>query len=329
MSRTKLLTPTEFLTRATAAIDASKTRISLVSLIVTDDHTTEDLINALARAAKRGVHVTMAGDIFTFGEFGGHLAPLKYFAEQSKATRMMVKKLTKAGVKFTWVGRYSLSPLTGRNHMKCIIADDTVFSFGGVNLDSGSMSHADFMFETVDSELAYELHEIIARTIEADKKHFSYRSRSFTYNKLSTVLVDGGLQGDSIIYRRACDIVREATHVLFVSQYCPSGKIGKLLKQTETDLYFNDPSNTNNHLNSMFIRYNMRLSGFRTRYSREAYLHAKFIIATMPGGEKVAIAGSHNFAQLGVTLGTREIALETRDKKIIAQLESFFRQSVA
>jgi cardiolipin synthase len=43
----------------------------------------------------------------------------------------------------------------------------------------------------------------------------------------------------------------------------------------------------------------------------------------MADGSKVAITGSHNFASGGVWLGTREIALETRDPHIIEQLEQF------
>jgi len=71
------------------------------------------------------------------------------------------------------------------------------------------------------------------------------------------------------------------------------------------------------------------VSGFKTRYKKEPYLHAKFIIFTMEDGSKVAITGSHNFAYTGVLFGTREIALETTDPNVIEQLESFYRQYVA
>jgi cardiolipin synthase len=64
-------------------------------------------------------------------------------------------------------------------------------------------------------------------------------------------------------------------------------------------------------------------------YTRNRYLHAKFMIFTMPDGSKVALTGSHNFVYAGVLLGTREIALETRNPKIIRQLESFFESHVA
>jgi cardiolipin synthase len=49
----------------------------------------------------------------------------------------------------------------------------------------------------------------------------------------------------------------------------------------------------------------------------------------MPDGSKVAVTGSHNFVYGGVLLGTREIALETADPKVVRQLERFFKMNVA
>ena len=93
-------------------------------------------------------------------------------------------------------------------------------------------------------------------------------------------------------------------------------------------LYFN-PWNQAKSLNALFIRVESKLTGLKTRYTRSAYIHGKFIIYTMPDGSKVAITGSHNFAQGGVWLGTREIALETRDSHVIKQLEQFLEKYIA
>jgi cardiolipin synthase len=49
----------------------------------------------------------------------------------------------------------------------------------------------------------------------------------------------------------------------------------------------------------------------------------------MEDGRRVAISGSHNFAYTGVLLGTREIAIETDDERIISQLERFIETDVA
>ncbi len=324
----KLLSPYEYVKAATRSINQAQHHVALVSLIVANDHQTDKLIEALANAAKRGVRVEVAADTFAFGEFGGHFTPTKYYKEKSKAMKDMVRYLKESGVKFTWVGRFSASPISGRNHMKCLVADDIVFSFGGVNMYEESLEFNDFMFQIHDKQLALELRDDIARIIDADRNHFAYRSHEFSYGKLSKVLIDGGLQGDSIIYRRACRIVKEAESVIYVSQYCPTNKLSRLLKNTQARLYFNSPKKTNTRINSALISFNMLISGNKTKYRYQKYLHAKFIIATMKDGSKVALTGSHNFTYIGVLFGTREIALETRDPKIIKQLETFFEKNV-
>lgn len=328
MATAKLLSTHEYVEAATRAINRAKHHVALVSLIVANDQHTDELIDALASAAKRGVRVEVAADTFAFGEFGGHLAPLKYYKEGSRAIKDMVNHLKSNGVKFTWVGRFSASPISGRNHMKCLVADDTVFSFGGVNMYDDSLGFNDFMLRIHDKQLALELRDDIARVIEADRQHFSYRSHEFSFGKQSKVLIDGGLQGDSIIYRRACQLVKNAEEVLLVSQYCPTNKLSRLLKRVPSRLYFNSPKKTNNRLNGALIAFNMFISGNKTRYRRKKYLHAKFIIATMKDGSKIALTGSHNFTYIGVLFGTREIALETRDPKIIKQIETFFEKNI-
>lgn len=328
MNVPKLLLPDEYLRAATKRINNAKDHIALVSMIVADDQQTDELIDALVAAAQRGVRVEVAADTFTFGEFGGHLKPLKYYSEQSRHAKKMSKELTAAGAKFTWVGRFSAVPFSGRNHMKCLAVDDTVYSFGGVNMDSASIRNTDYMFEINDPQLALELRDDIARIVEADGKNFAYRSHEFSFGKMSKVLIDGGLQTDSIIYRRACKLAREADEILFVSQYCPTGKLSRLMKKKNSRLYFNSPKRANNGFNAALIRLNMFLSSNQSYYSRNPYLHAKFIIFTMKNGHKIALTGSHNFAYISVLFGTREIALETENPKIIKQLESFFERHV-
>jgi cardiolipin synthase len=143
-----------------------------------------------------------------------------------------------------------------------------------------------------------------------------------------TFYIDSGAKRESIIYDRACELAKSAEHILFVSQYAPSGRLAKQLKQTDTTLYFNAPDNASS-LNGLLIRWDMLREGLKTNYTHKKYLHAKFMIFTMPDGKKIALTGSHNFSHAGVVFGTREVALETTDKKIIRQLESFFEAHIS
>lgn len=328
MSSPKLLLPLEYVETATDHINRAKNHVSFLCMMVTDDTATDELIDALAAAAKRGVDVQVAADTFTYGELGGHFIPLKYYTKKTRTVTKMSRELIQAGVRFTWLGRFSTLPFTGRTHSKCLVIDDTVYSFGGVNLYDESLGYTDYMFEYKDPLLALELRDEITRLVKADGSNFAYRSHEFSIGKLGKVLIDGGFQGDSIIYRRALQLTREAKEVLFVSQYCPAGRLNRALKATNSKLYFNKPTNAT-FWNKIIIRTNMAFSGQKTHYKKKKYLHAKFMIFTMKNGDKVAITGSHNFVPGGVIFGTRELALETTDKRIIRQLETFFKDNIA
>lgn len=328
MSSPKLLITADYIVDAIKAISIAKQRVLFMSLMFTDDDVTDDFVDALEAAAERGVSVQIAADVFTYGELGGHFLPFKFFTKNSRATTTTVRELTKKGITFNWLGRFSVTPVSGRTHIKCLIVDDDVYSFGGVNLyGKDILGNVDYMFKCKDERLADDLTNEFNQITKADRGHYAYRSHRFSYGK-NTVLTDGGFQGDSIIYRRVCELAREASDILLVSQYCPTGKLSRILKSKPSRLYFNPPALAG-PLNRAVIRAGMLFSGHTTLYNRNRYLHAKFMIFTMPDGRKVAVTGSHNFVYGGVLLGTREIALETDDPKIVRQLERFFESYVA
>lgn len=322
----KLLLPVAYVRDVARHIRLAKTRVSLLSMVVADDASTDELIDALSEAAERGVDVEVSADIFTYGELGGFFFPTRYRTVQSRKTTHMSKRFIKSGVKFTWLGRSRATLFSGRTHIKWCMVDDTVYSFGGVNLYQKGIECNDYMFKIDDKTLADKLIDEYHRLARADAGDYSYRSHSFKHGD-DTVLIDGGFVGDSIIYRRACKLAAEATHVILVSQYCPTGKLSGLLKKTNSQLYFNPPSNAFN-LSRAVIRVGMFFSGHKTLYTKSRYLHAKFMIFDMPDGRRVALTGSHNFVNAGVLLGTREIALQTENPHTINQLEDFLRNVV-
>ncbi len=326
-SRAKLLLPPDYVRDAAQQIRRATTRVSFLCMIVATDDSTDDLINALAEAAERGVVVEVAADVFTYGELGGFFLPTRYRRKQSRATNSMSKRFNKSGVKFTWLGRTKTTIFSGRTHIKWCVVDDTVYSFGGVNLYQKGIDNVDYMFKVNDKALADKLVLEYAHLKEADRHDYAYRSHAFAYGN-DSILIDGGFFGDSLIYRRACRLAAEASRITLVSQYCPTGKLSRLLQKTESRLYFNPPEKAN-WLNRLVIRVGMALSGQQTLYTRPQYLHAKFMIFTMSDGHKVALTGSHNFVNGGALLGTREIALQTENPDIISQLETFWRDHVA
>lgn len=324
----KLLLPPDYVSQAAADVRKATKRVFLISMVIADHPATHELIYELEVAAKRGVTVHVAADIFTYGEVSGSFLPLRYNSPNAKLVTKMAKTLRAAGVKFHWLGRARLTIFNGRTHSKWCVVDDITYVFGGVNMYEGGIHNVDYTFRTENAALADRLEYEQTRIQKAERTTTNYPSVSHELDG-DSVHIDGGIMTQSIIYRRACELAREADNILYVSQYCPTGKLARLLKAKDTKFYFNAPDKTS-LLNATFIRFSTLITGLKSRYSKnKAYLHAKFIIFTMPDGSKTAITGSHNFALTLVTLGTREIALETKDPAVISQLESFYKKHVA
>lgn len=326
-SAIRLLEPREYVQNITKQIKQATHRIVLFTHIIAYDESTESLVDALCDAAKRGVTVDMAGDVYTFGILGGYLSLPLIANERLRRLRDMQRKLKDSGVHYRWVGQFGPFLFAGRTHVKWCVVDDEVYSFGGVNLYKQGVEITDYMLHLHDTELAGRIaneHERIAR---ADRNGRWYRSHQFTC-VAGTVYIDGGKPFNSLIYNRACQLAEQASSILYVSQYCPTAKLGRILAEKQAHLYFSRWQLIGG-ANRMLIRLSMAVTGYKTRYKRSIYNHAKYIIFTMADGSKVALSGSHNFVHGGVILGTREIALETTDTTIITQLENFFTTHIA
>lgn len=302
-------------------IDKAEHRIACTSLIFLNDPTTKPLIKSLADASRRGVNVTVNADFSTFSYSAGGGRPASYFSKHVIPAKSSQQILTSSGAEFDWMGQNVWFMFAGRTHSKWIIVDDDVFSFGGMNISHKATNNADYMFHFHDHNLANKLIGEQTRIRSANKMGAIYKSHQFQ-SDYGTVLVDGGMIGDSLIYRRACQLASEASSICFVSQYCPSGKLGRTIKNKPHKVYFNHPHNLD-FLTKSLIVYAQKTSGLDNLYSRDAYIHAKYMIGEMPDGSSRAITGSHNFTPAGVWAGTREIALETTDPEIIARLKDF------
>lgn len=304
----------------------AKRQITIFSHIIAYDESTADLVSALCEAAERGINVEVAGDVFTYGILGGWKMVALKPNHPIRALRTMVKRFKQSGVRYHWIGQLGPFLFAGRTHVKWAVVDDVVYSFGGVNLYSKGLEEVDYMLREENEVLGRHLIEEQTRITRADRLNKFYRSHQFAA-QTSTVLIDGGRPRDSIIYRHACALAKKATDITFVSQYCPTGELGKIMAERGAKLYFSHWRQATG-LNRMLIRTSMFLTGYKTLYTRPTFIHAKFILFTMPDGSKVALSGSHNFVRAGVVLGTREIDLETSDHAIIASLEKFLAEHI-
>lgn len=326
MNNPELIKAADVIENLTKDIAQAKKRVSVISTILTDDQTTRPMTRALKAASKRGVKVDVAIDIFTFGELANNFTPFKKYKTKFNSIRTLKKQFRKNKVNFIWLGKAKFFVLSGRTHTKWVVIDDIVYCFGGINLYDTGLKTADYFFKFKDSEVAGLLMETYKNILKSDRTGSGYKSHTVHY-KDCKILIDGGFVGDSLIYKRAVELSAKAKSAVLVTQYAPYGKFAKNLKKIDSTLYFNSPNNAS-FLNKMTIKFGMMRSGLKTDYARPRYIHAKFIIFTMPNGKKIAISGSHNLVSGGGLLGTREIAIETSNPKYIKLLEKFIEQEI-
>lgn len=322
----KLLPAEAYLSDLIDAVHSATTRIALVTTVFHNDSPRmEAFTQALCDAAERGVSVSFCVDSFTYLEPNGpwrHL--LKDQSAQAYRAIRTERRLRNAGVKYRWLGRHANFGVIGRTHVKWSIVDNTVYSFGGVNLYEMGVTNADYMFKIQSEVLANSFYQRHAQLIKADKANHAGKNAILPLNEETRIIFDGGIAFHSEIYNRALALAGKAASIVFVSQYCPTGRLARAIRNKSTSLYFNHWEAAS-ALNTFVIKAGMRSSQFATAYTREPYLHAKFMIFTMPDGSKIALSGSHNFQAGGVVLGTRELALETSEPGMIAELEQFFK----
>lgn len=324
----KLLTVDEYMKDATREVEKAGSRVYAMTLAIGREERTKDFMDSIVEASERGLDVNVAADLFTFSEFGGYFSPLKRYSKRSRSADRFTKMLINSKVNFTWLGgNHKLNPFAGLTHTKWVIVDDIVYSFGGINLYGKGAKFLDYMFKVKNKKLADILVAEHRAIVVADKGPASYTGYSANF-EIGEVLIDSGKRGESVIYERACKLAEKASSILLVSQYSPTGKLADILKHKHAKMYFNTPANAS-FWTALMLRVSELSTGIASSYKKKQYIHAKFIIYTMPDGSKIALTGSHNFSYSGVRFGTREVELETRNQKIIAQLEDFLKNYVA
>lgn len=323
----RLLTGETYVKAVVAAIGRARRRVYVAAFVIQPCAETKAILAALTAAEERGVTTSIVSDVSTFHYTAGRLSLAHIGSHATQSLLMMTRRFRTPSASIYWAAQHSLFLYAGRMHSKWIVADDDIFCFGGINLDTMLGSAHDYMLSIHDEHLANIICTQHDGIIRAESLGSATLSRAYG-SRYGTVLVDGGVPGDSIIYRHALRLVRQAASVQLVTQYCPSGRLAISLQQTPYRVFYNQPLRVD-RATKLLIRSSERRYKLQNSYTHTSYIHAKFLIATMPDGKKIAITGSHNFINHGMWLGTREIALETTNKTIIAKLEQFLRTHIA
>lgn len=289
------------------------------------------ILHALTTAARRGVDVHLIVDAMTF-LMGDHntLGPLIAFKNLPRrlpppfnARRNTLEALRSNGGNYSIINKPSRifkNPLAGRSHLKLAIINDHIFT-GGCNLTR--LNHLDLMVHWQDQPTAKWLNTLVDKVIVHQNVRDALQEgdTSFKVDKDSSLLIDCGKPGQSIIFDAALRLIDSAEeHILITCQYFPNRRIAKHLQAAHdrgviVKIIFNHSST---HRFPMNFGVAGALWQERQRLSPELfahilpkghpYLHAK-LLATDQG----TIIGSHNFVPTGVAFGTAEIALFKKD----------------
>lgn len=320
----KLVTATEYYASLQKAIPAAKKRIVINAMVVLWQPHTEALLPMLHEALERNVEVRIVGDLFS--KFHANMPK---FARGDRGPRWghtiaINSDLQSRGAQITYVGKIGLNPYKQRCHSKITIIDDVAYTFGGVNFYSGAFSFHDYMIEIRDKQIANRLYELV-REIE---KYPRMTDLVEKINAHTTLLFDGGTPGSSAIYSTACDAVANAKKVYFVSQMCPSGRLAKLINNTENYCYFvratqaDPPSN-------LALLFDKARFGIKNRYKGKHYIHAKLILTEGTDGSRHIISGSNNFSWRGIAFGTKEIAIHSTDPVLWEVFYNYMQEKIA
>lgn len=300
-----------------------------------DQKIIQNLVDALATAAKRGAHVTFLVDAYSFMLKEGSILGPVFFRKrdpklgygQFKEVVRSVQFLRSKGVICEVINKPTRgikNPFGGRSHIKYAVINDECM-IGGCNLSHPKQ--LDVMVHTKNKKLATYLIEFADEVATVKNVHQVLKRQdiAFKLDDETELLIDAGVKRQSIIYDRALSLINEASEKVYMTcQYFPNHKTPAELakaheKGVDIHLAYNHPHQHKGPIRGAqkrtlaYKKKRLPERVFENQLDMDHnYLHAKILIS-----EKEGIIGSHNFVKMGVNLGTAEIALRSTSKQFI------------
>jgi phosphatidylserine/phosphatidylglycerophosphate/cardiolipin synthase-like enzyme len=331
-----VLEPLAFLADVEQEATRCKKRFYAQAMEVEGDEVTTRLFHAMSNAAKRGVDTRLNVDWYSLLMTDNAFNYLPAFSSKSskKRTERQQKKkelyanLTNDGVKVKLINKPGIIskfiPTYGRNHMKMVIIDDSVW-IGGVNFNKKHFHFYDFMAKLEGCSFSLPLSELFER-VHAEEVFEDYIKKIDDEN---TLYIDGGKKQSSIIFSRAQELVRQAKKsVKLTSAFYPDGN---MLKELHAKWRQHIPVEVITTKLSVYEGYtilanaesllSMRLKNNNVpiRYLSKI-IHSKLLIVD----DTVALFGSHNFTGKGVIMRTGELALQTSHPVLVKNLLAYY-----
>lgn len=338
MRKFDLQDPNDFIKDFQKEAKKAKKRIWIQTMYFEFGNKTKIFEETLIKAAKKGIDVKVVIDWSTKRHVKEkiHLMPILPIRSKnreelkilSQKSEKMLEKLEKAGAKVVLANQPGVNghivPFLKRSHAKIFIVDD-LFWTGGINLTDAAFDNIDFMIKLKHPKL-----------IDSVSRQFPQLSKKETKNYLFDIddnyrlLIDNGRYNKSIIYNHAVKMIERAKEeIIFISQYVPDGILLKKLVQKANER-INVIIITSHREHKVFTKfpYTPLYKRLRSKIKYNPYIklvhcqrkvHAKLLEVD----KKEVIFGSHNFVKTTVWVGTQEISIYSKDKKLINELYKF------
>lgn len=307
-----------------------------------------NLIQALAGASKRGATVSLIFDAYaityanrTAARVGAFVWPGINPRVQSRKHRAITNALAylqKHGVQHVITNQPHAPlalPFVGRSHIKTAVVNDRVF-IGGNNLHEPT--EADEMISFVDPSTADWLYAKMYTLLNKPYtvRAFGAHDISHTVDQHTTLLLDVGIKGQSIILQNALDLINRAQKQLLITcQYFPNGATASALKRAvqrgvDVTVIYNMPQKHGLlEAPAQFASESReRLRMPKELFRHQLAAHKPFMHAKVLASEHEVMVGSHNYISAGVTFGTAELALRRHDPQFARAAADFIAQEV-
>ena len=305
-----------------------------------DEPLVAELFKALAEAASRGTTTTLIVDAYSF-LIGKHNLPgpllfsrsvehysLQQFSAKTRALDTLRAHGVSVGITNLPARRFS-NPFAGRSHAKYAVINDTAY-IGGCNLDS-SIDY-DLMLGYENRQLADWLYLYAQDLIQNNGRSSLYRQDyRLDINSKTQLLLDSGIAGQSAILQQAYKVIDRAQKDLMLTcMLFPDGSVMQHLinahkRGVQVRLICNHPKKLRFPDN---LYHTFQMQRHRNRVPVNFYDHqlpqnVEFLHLKVLVSEQATIVGSHNFVDIGVKLGTIEMALYIEDSSSVSIIRQF------
>lgn len=329
-----VLSPHEFLEDIELEARSAKKRIYAQAMEVEPGEVSSRLLAIVEKAAESGLDARLNVDYYSLMVTDGlpNLFPFTISEKWRKRLRIRneaFQQIKDKGGRIAFVNKPTLLEkfiyTMGRNHMKIFIIDDIAW-IGGVNFADGYFKRQDIMVKITDKAIVAPIARVF---IEVHNEQLTYDEILKTKHNAS-LFIDTGHTGQSVILDAAVAMIHSAKHSIKVaSAFVPDGKFLKALIDASkqgvfVELATSAPEKTFGvyRLVNEMSRFSLNLRGvsFNVSYAQKP-VHAKVLIID----NALALFGSHNFLTKGVLMHTAEIALQSSDKTLVANLLQFYK----